>query len=172
MDIELDKSIQFKPFYFETDRWVYHLGLSVCSLDELTNGRHRSVFNYFEIKVWWFFSFSSLLKQLWTVYKLLILAHLFFSLVNDIIEEIKNPSLVPCSWGRNLFKLCTSSLQILWIEGFKGFNRRMMTNSPRGHRTKSEWGSCFRKYYQLKVFCQHFITDHFFQRVLYIWKIF
>lgn len=45
MDIELGKSVLFKPFHFETDKGIY-LELSMCSLAEL-----RKTDLYHEIKV-------------------------------------------------------------------------------------------------------------------------
>lgn len=97
LDTELDKSIQFRPSYFEIDGCI-PLRIE-CVFTLWVTGRYRSVFNYCEIKVWWCFSSSFFLKQLWAIYELLIFAHFFFPLVNGIIEEVKNPSLVPCSWA-------------------------------------------------------------------------
>lgn len=62
MDIELDKSIQFKPFYFKTDRRIY-LELSVCSLNELIEDTDLFLITV-KSKCGDFFSSSFLLKQL------------------------------------------------------------------------------------------------------------
>lgn len=149
MDIELDNSVEFKPFYSETDGGIPHR--IECVFTWWTTGRHRSFFNYCVNKVWWFFFFflfspKAALSNLWTPH-ICPFFLLSCKLSNWGGQESKSSSLF---LGRNLFKLCISSLQILWVEGPKDFNRIMMTNSPRGHRTKSqnEWGSCFRNYCQ------------------------